>query len=350
MADPTGPAGDEARLAEISPEGLTILLQGGVSKRSFVQTANACLHWRDLFPACELILSISVTDAITGRLGEDRTWHDLALVPALQHDGQLQAALNAITGACDKVVLSEGGLPLPKFKKDSRENNINLQIAAAKAGLRHVTRPYVLRTRSDFFFLDETFLAHYSQHARAPRRGAARLAQRVMISEIFTLNPYTVERMPLHFSDWFHFGLTSDVRRLWDVPPMSLRDDQYYRVRPHAPGSNGDEKLFNSRLADEQHILLAALGRDYPDFKLDFHNDRSSVKLSMEILLDNFLVCDLKTCRALNDKYMQDVLDPKKDVQCIKAHHWQHLVRNRDADHETYFTRHIREAERQVGS
>ena len=330
----------------ISPETLSIMLQGGLSRRNLAQSAHACLHWRELLPNAEIVFSISVTDVVIGRLERDRTWVDLELAPACRHDGQLQVALETIVSSCDRVVLSEGGLPLPKFKKDSRENNVNLQIAAAKAGLNHATRPYVLRTRSDFLFLDDTFLGYYAEHASAARLGTACLKQRVMVSEIFTLNPYTIERMPLHFSDWFHLGLTGDVRRLWDVPPMSLRDDLHYRVHPHAPGSNGDEKLFNSRLADEQHILFSALKRDFGGLELAFHNDLRSRELSMEILLDNFLICDLRACKAFIDKYMADVLDPKKDVHCIRAKHWRHLAAHRGTDYEAYFADAITQAQR----
>lgn len=310
---------------------LSIVVQGGLSRGNAAETATHCQHWRILFPSAEIILAVSSTDMIRGR-PVNRVLRKPVLAAAYAEDGEAQAALRVLVESCDKIVLSEGALPLPPIKTvTDRPNNVNLQIAAAKAGLAAATGVHVLRTRSDFVFLDRSFLAQYLDGRAETRGGAATLADRVLISSLFTLNPFTYERMPLHFSDWFHFGLTSDVRMLWDVPPMTLRDAAHYKTHRCAPGSTADERQIVPRLAVEQHIMYHCMKRFFPQLSLDFHNDLSSIDLSLDILTDNFIVADLIAAACKFDKYRVDIDDPAKALHCVTREDWFEMTRTEGA-------------------
>lgn len=343
------PAREVASVEDVDRSGaLSILLQGGLFRANLVMTANHCAHWRALFPNAEIVLSVSVSDAVTGDVDIGGSMSGTRLVPRLAGNGVLAAALASIVTVCDRLVLSPGATPLPPIKTDSGINNCNLQIAAARAGLAHVSGAYTLRVRSDFVFADRSFLAYYAETHRQPRGRAAVLKQRVLISEFFTLNPYTLERMPLHVSDWFHFGLTEDVRALWDVPAMSFADAVYYKTVPHAPGSNVPERRFLVRLAVEQHIAKEALARHFPDLRLDYHNDLRSRDLTMRILLDNFVICDTARCRVLLDKYKRNFTDGKMRVVCVTADDWRTLATAREVDFASFFARKIHLARRRL--
>jgi hypothetical protein len=327
-----------------APGMLSIVVQGALFQGNLVETANHCRHWRQLFPSAEIILALSLTDVVFGEV-RDGIFTSLRLVPAHRHDGHLQAALGIIRESCDKVALAGHALPLPPIKADTPKlNNANLQIAAAQRGLGLATGRYVLRMRADMVFMDRSFLDQYAAAGALPRGAAAMFDQRVLISWLYTLNPYTLERMPLHFSDWFHFGLLHDVRRIWQVPPMTLADSMHYRTHPHAPGSNARERLFNTRLGVEQHILLHCFKADFPGLVLDHHNDRTSVTLAMDLLVDNFTLCDLVAARCVFNKYSGEFTDHAKRYLCLTREDWLAMARARGVDYRTTLSHKIIEA------
>ena len=327
------------------PGGLSIVVQGGLSAGNVVETARHCEHWRVLFPAAEIILAISVTDLVIENADEQGLISDLAPVLVRRNGGLVRTALSRIRASCDKIVLSEGALPLPPIKTDTKINNVNLQIAAAKAGLARATGAYTLRVRSDLIFHDRSFLSFYHENYGLPRRARNAFTQRVMISELFTLNPFTLERMPFHYSDWFHFGLTSDVISIWDVAPMSLQDAVFYNVRPHPPGANRYERKFRVRIAVEQHVAFNHLKAVFPEIQLDFHTDHRSAEESMHVLLSDFLVCDLKGCGALFGKYEKAFRDRRMELLCITHREWRRLIEHPPG---TSFREHYAEKSKQA--
>lgn len=311
------------------PGTLSIIVQGALFQGNLIETANHCQHWRALFPTAQLILVISVTDVVMGTRDGD-VYTTLRLVAKHRGDGHLEAALAVIVQSCTTVALADPALPLPPIKRDSPgPNNINFQIAAAQRGLALATGTYVLRLRSDMIFLDRSFLAQYIDSQVLPRKQAAIFKQRVLISWIYTLNPFTVERLPLHFSDWFHFGLAEDVRQIWDVPPVNLRDAIHYKAWPHDPESNAAERLFNIRVAVEQHVMYHCFKPHFPALTLSYHNDRSSVSLAMDILIDNFALCDLVQARCVFDKYAHEFQGLSKRVHCITPDSWKAMAQSR---------------------
>lgn len=319
--------------APVDLSRLSIVLQGGLSAGNLVETATYCRHWRSLFPDAEIILSLSGTDVVRGEcLGGLIANPQLA--SGLRSNSQMNAAMSAIRETCDKLALRSDGLPLPPIKADTpKSNNINLQIAAAQNGLSHATGEHVLRVRSDFVFLDKGFIDQYETMSALRRGPRSVFSDRVMISWLYTLNPYTYERLPLHFSDWFNFGRLSDVRALWDVPFVELADAVHYQAHPHPAGSNAAERLFNIRVADEQHLMLHAMRKHVPDLQLDTLVDDRAVDVGMDILADNFCLCDLTKSKAYFPKYKSDFSNPDKLSHCLTPEDWLLMVRCRGIDY-----------------
>ncbi len=194
-------------------------------------------------------------------------------------------------------------------------------------------------------FVDRSFLHVYDANQGLPRGATTCLQQRVMISDLFTLNPFTLERMPLHFSDWFHFGLLADIRTLWDVPPISYRDSIHYRVNPHDPNSNDLERLFYTRLAVEQHLAYAAFKPRLPALTVDYHNDPTSAELACRILVDNFVVCDVAATKLFFEKYDHAKQDLEMPVKCITFADWAALARAPELACATFFAGKIAAAQ-----
>lgn len=305
---------------------LSIVVQGGIFSSNLIETAVHCQHWRNLFPAARIILSISITDCLIVQPLEEICGRP-RLIHSLEHDGQKQAAVTALVAACDLITVSAGALPLPSIKiVTEAANNINLQIAASQHGLSKVSTPYVLRIRNDMVFSGYSFLDQYLDGQTLPRGDAAVLTERVLISSLFTLNPYTVERLPLHFSDWFHFGLTKDVRRLWDVPDMTFAESVFYRTHEHTPDANFEERTIVPRRAVEQHLAFHAFRKHFPTLSLDFHNDRTSIELANDILVDNFIVCDLSDAKLIFKKYQDSLDHAGSSISCITSEDWKKMV------------------------
>ena len=325
-----GPAEVPQCLDEVG--ALSIVIQGGLFRDNLVETARNCRHWRNLFSRAAIILSVSVADVLAST--GPGLLDGLQLTAAHEHDGIARAALATLQDSCDQIVLSPGDLPLPPFKDDSGQNNFNLQLAAAKAGLTQARSKYVLRVRSDLIFPDCRFLHRHLQDRDLPRGASSVFEERVLISWLFTLNPFTVERMPFHFSDWFNFGRLSDVRRLWTVAPMTLSDAVFYRGAEHSTSSNRRERQFYSRLGVEQHLHFGFFQRVFPDLQLSHHNDSSSAAASMSILADNFTLCDVLDSGIIFDKYRQDALSVEKQFHCVTRQDWLRLVQDRSAPPE----------------
>ena len=328
-----------------SPNKLSIVVQGALVESNMRETATFCEHWRRLFPKAEIVFSVSEKEGIVGNREESGLMTGLRLASKHRQNGALQSALDVIVESCDKIALARGALALPPIKSDSPKlNNMNLQIAAAKQGLALAQGQYVLRIRNDLIFQNRDFLDQYLRAQTLPRGDAAVFAERVMISWLYTLNPYTVERLPLHFSDWFHFGLIEDVRRIWRSPPVTLADSLYYRAHSHAPGSNVAERVFNTRLAVEQHLLYHCFKPSFPALTLDRHNDQTSVDLSLDILVDNFVVCDLARACCVFDKYAGEFTNPRMQFHCITADDWLAMAQARDTNYRVTLAEKIREA------
>ena len=303
---------------------LSIVVQGGLLPGNLVETARNCQHWRAIFPQAEIILSISVADVLAET--EPGVLEAPQLAPLLRFDGLANAAFTTLRKSCDRLVLSTGDLPLPPFKDDSGLNNYNLQLAAAKAGLAEASGEYVLRTRSDLIFADRRFVEQHLNEYDLPRGSTAVFEERVAISWLFTLNPFTIERMPFHFSDWFNFGRLTDVTRLWGGSPMTLADAVFYKGKPHPLGSNRRERQFMSRLGIEQHLHFGFFSKFFPDLHLSSHNDSRSAAASLAILADNFTLCDVAAAGMLFEKYGQDVESPEKQFHCLTEEDWRRLV------------------------
>jgi hypothetical protein len=304
----------------------SIVVQGGLGPQNIAAVATNCVHWRTIFPEAEIILSISSVEGLRLELSGDRV---VAMTPdpLLAVGSMVLAAARTLMAACDAVVLAGDALPLPPIKSDSSApNHANLQIAAARRGLEAVTRSHLLRVRCDLIFLDGDFIDQWRRLKSLHRGNAAILGDRVLVSNLYTLNPYTFERLPFHISDWFHFGRTDDVRQIWDVPPVPLADAVHYTTVAHDPTSNLDERKMLCRVAVEQHIIFEGIGRRLPDIRLDRHNDWSSRERFLDLLCDNFVIADLVAARCVFPKYAQDIGNPRKDVHCIGQADWKALV------------------------
>jgi hypothetical protein len=120
----------------------------------------------------------------------------------------------------DEVVMSEDpGANIVAYSYDEQaltENN-NRQIVAVREGLKTVTTPYAVKLRTDSYLLHSGFVGLQKAF---PKRSELfnLLEERVVVAHRFTLmqsNGYPITR---HLSDFFAYGLTTDLIKMWDIP------------------------------------------------------------------------------------------------------------------------------------
>lgn len=279
-------------MIDISRTGknLSIVLQGGVFEKNSTEVTNIASEYRKLFPESEILLSISSSDFLNFPGSSENE-----LIPYKQNlsNQKFINVCNILNSLVDKFIFCDNALPLPPVNVKHPNCNANYQIEAAKRGLAEATREFVLRVRNDFLFQDDSFINQYIEMSGNVRGRFSVFQERIMICSLFTINPYAVERLPFHYSDWFHFGKLADVRLLWDVPHISLNYMTYYMNNPYLPGSTELERHFLAKTGVEQYISFGFFSKHFPELKLACHNDIRSRRESIDILLDNFCILEI---------------------------------------------------------
>lgn len=319
-------------MSDTDGEDLSIVVQGRLNAADAAQTAHHCRHWRDDFPGAELILAVSESDLF----GAERTTPE-ALRAAGDCSGVAVAgALRALSGTVDRVVHAQPEAALAPLKFGGAPNHVNLQIAAAQSGLAAATRLHTLRVRSDLTLVGP-IIDHYAR-SREFAPAATILSQRVMICQLFTLNPYTAERLPFHYSDWFQLGATADLRAMWGIGRYDAADATYYSSRPHARYSTPSERQFQSRYAAEQFIALEYFRRHDRTIVVDFHNDLLGRRRGMDILFGEFVIADPQVCRINFPKYHHVIDHPFSDLLCVSHEDWRQFAEVQShAGYQGYF-------------
>jgi hypothetical protein len=235
---------------------ISIVFQGPISHKG-ADLAAALLEARSLLPRAEYILS---------------TWSG-------------QFGLQKL--GFDRVVMTKD--PGPDYTEPviGRPCNMTRQVTSTLAGLEVATRKYAIKIRTDFRIKDRAFLKYWSAF-EAPMPEFNLFSKPVAIVPLGTRNPV---KMPLLFnpSDFFMFGVTSDVIAYWRAarrPRLLLVASREKLLRPiYGP--------LYGRLAVEQELFLAflreKLGREIEVPYLDYLNPEM-LFMSERYLLNSFCI------------------------------------------------------------
>ena len=95
--------------------------------------------------------------------------------------------------------------------------NYNRQILSTKAGLTQVTTRYAMKLRSDNYLIGDEFKAVQQRYAKS--NPADKLFSEKVVINANLFRRYS-HGLPVAFSpsDFFSFGLTSDLLKIWDQP------------------------------------------------------------------------------------------------------------------------------------
>ncbi|MCE0558860.1 WavE lipopolysaccharide synthesis family protein [Motilimonas sp. E26] len=175
-------------------EDITIVVQGPVQNyaaRAMDEgITQRCLQSiRTYLPGAKIILS---------------TWHDQDL-DNLDFD---QLLLNKDPGTNIRYFTAPDK---PKLFNNNR------QIVSTLNGLAAVTTKYALKLRTDNYLISNEFIALFEQ-AFIRQAEQSVFQQRIVISNTFSRKYAKGKPVAYHLSDFFYFGLTQDLLKLWDIP------------------------------------------------------------------------------------------------------------------------------------
>jgi hypothetical protein len=171
--------------------------------------------------------------------------------------------------AVDQIVVSEdpGGLPGIKRRDGPKDlNNVNRQLRTTARGLAVVETPYAVKIRTDCAFTHAGIIREFDRWC------GDGVADRILASSLFTVDPMMFEQMAYHVSDWVQFGATRVLQAYWSASFMPEQDATYYERVPYARHSTFMDRRFRCRLAVEQYVACRYAERlGYPVPR--FHND-----------------------------------------------------------------------------
>lgn len=161
--------------------------------------------------------------------------------------------IDILDGLYDKVVLNKDpGFSFYSKDKNSKLNNVNRMIVSSKAGLDLVTTKYVLKFRTDLYLTGNSFLKYFNKFNSYNNEHLRVAEKRILSCAKYARNPNCKDNpYPMHPSDIIFFGLTSDVKKVYDIPLMNNEDANYFRHHKNTFNNN-----MLSRYLPEQHIWV----------------------------------------------------------------------------------------------
>jgi hypothetical protein len=138
-----------------------------------------------------------------------------------------------------------------------RPNNVNRMVLSTANGLKLANRPFCLKTRSDVVFRSDS-LIHRELSLAADNLSIQR---RIWIASIGTARIDTYLR-PFHAGDMIQYGLTEDLRRLWNIPNFSW--DEVFLP---------DLNMALPRMCPEQAVFISYLRSNNIDVDLEMTID-----------------------------------------------------------------------------
>ncbi|MBR3516852.1 MAG: hypothetical protein IKO10_11110 [Lachnospiraceae bacterium] len=215
----------------------------------------------------------------------------------------------------DTLVISDdpGAVPCEIWSNFDRGNNGNRQIVSTKSALNKVETKYVLKLRSDLVLLGDGFKDYLYLLAGRDNDHSV-FSERIVIGELFSRHDFVYHRngkeydvpKPFHPSDWFAFGLTEDVKKLYGNVNIIPDNEIQYDKLVHQDYVEKYDYKYSWRYTTEQHILLEALKDKMPrDMFRDWTDwNEENIEYSRKIMLNNFVFLDMARSDILNMKYI----------------------------------------------
>ena len=183
----------------------------------------------------------------------------------------------------DDVVLSPQPVPIYITTTEGQTKLMsgNNQIVSSQNGLKLARRQYTLRMRSDTVLTGTNFLNYFVTYNRYPNNGI--LKKKVVVLPTFNPRRAGHGRFLFDTCDWLFFGLTEDIKNIYDVPFVKESDMRGVKTNGGYPA----EENFST----EQYLWLNFL-RKYEDvcFPSYSYNTPEALALSEKSYAENAIM------------------------------------------------------------
>lgn len=257
----------------IDSSDISVIIQGkiaGDNRGTNSITKDVCMSVRKYLPNAEIIIST----------WEDEDCDDLEY-DRIIYSQDIEANHIYIIGS-DKPVLF----------------TVNHQIVTTSRGLEVASRKYALKIRSDLGITGTGFIEYFEKYQDISTDTESS-SWRIFHKRIVTLptyNPHKRVCVPFNICDWAYFGLTEDIRFLFEIPlvdtyMLKCREPNDY---PHAEDNFGAE----------QEIWLRCI-RKKRNVDIDCAIDRRDrvIRDSEIALANNFITISAKRYNVIGFKY-----------------------------------------------
>jgi hypothetical protein len=178
-------------------------------------------------------------------------------------------------------------------------SNIQRQITSVVNGLGKVKTKYCLKIRSDSYF-DSNKITNIQVNDYKRDKEFQLFKERIVISTIGSFNQSDTSIL-YHYADWFNYGLTEDLKKLWGEIKIDDRHINFYKKYPFLK-KNILGKDWDLRFTAEQLIYYKD---DFIKNKIEHGHDFSKKKLedANNYLINNFYLADPQNINFIFLKY-----------------------------------------------
>jgi len=157
----------------------------------------------------------------------------------------------------DELVLGDPPLMIYTIVPDGRRfaNSTNHQILSIQNGLAKANRKYTLVMRSDIVLTHNGFLKYFADFNQG--KGEDILKEKVLVLPAFNAKKPIRFKLLFNTCDWFYFGLTEDIKNIFDIPMMDESKLRGEKVNGHYQQAEN--------FGTEQYIWVNFL-KKYKDF------------------------------------------------------------------------------------
>lgn len=128
------------------------------------------------------------------------------------------------------------------------------QIVSSVGGLKKVSTKYAVKVRSDLIFKNNNILKYFEKYNKYSFDPEYKIVKKRVVL-LTTCNPKRRSKFPFNAADWLYFGLTEDIRDIFDIPLVKgdfVTKDEYDGNR---------EKKCISPYSAEQYIWFGFLSK-----------------------------------------------------------------------------------------
>lgn len=164
--------------------------------------------------------------------------------------------------------------------------NHNRQILSSIEGLKRVKTRYAMKLRSDNFLVSDAF-KHLQQAYPKRAKELAYMKEHVVVNNTFSREYSKSKPAVFHLCDFFYFGLTEDVKAMWDIP---LFEDYEFEQNKHKRSQYDGFPHYKTDCT--QKLLLAAMQKFDKTLRLDHlhHTNRELKRKSDLLYANNFII------------------------------------------------------------